>query len=193
MQPLLVILLASAFTNNIALTYFLGLCPFIAISKNQKAAAGMGMAVTYVMVITAVVNYVIYRGVLIPLGLEYLSFVVFIVVIAGIVQALEMLVERFTPMLYNAFGIFLPLITVNCAILGISLFMILRDYTLPQVVFYSIGSGLGWWLAIATMAALRRYLILSDPLKSLGDAGITVVLAGFMALGFFGFTELLSI
>ena len=192
-QPLLIVFLASAFTNNIALTYFLGLCPFIAISKNQRAAAGMGMAVTYVMTITAIVNFVIYQGVLVPLGLEYLSFVIFIVVIAGIVQALEMLVERFTPILYNSFGIFLPLITVNCAILGVSLFMILRDYTMAQVVFFSVGSGLGWWLAIATMAALRKYLILSEPLKSLGDAGITVILAGFMALSFFGFTELLTV
>ena len=165
----------------------------IAISKNAKAASGMGMAVTYVMFITAVANHAIYYLVLVPLGLEFLAFLVFIIVIAGIVQTLEMLVERFFPGLYNSFGIFLPLITVNCAILGLSLFMILKDYTLLQVVFYSVGSGLGWWLAIVTMASLRKYLILSEPLESLGDAGITVILAGFMALSFFGFSGILSV
>ncbi|MBL7006682.1 MAG: NADH:ubiquinone reductase (Na(+)-transporting) subunit E [Spirochaetia bacterium] len=191
MKTLILIFFASVLTNNIALTYFLGMCPFIAISKNTKAASGMGMAVTYVMVITAIVNYTIYTFVLIPMGLEYLAFLIFIIVIAGIVQVLEMLVERFFPVLYTSFGIFLPLITVNCAILGLSLFMILRDYSFLQMIFYSLGSGLGWWLAIAAMAGLRRMLMLSEPLASLGDAGITVILAGFMALSFFGFSGIL--
>ncbi len=193
MKMLILIFFASVLTNNIALTYFLGMCPFIAISKNTKAASGMGMAVTYVMVITAIVNYTIYTFVLVPMGLEYLAFLIFIIVIAGIVQILEMLVERFFPVLYVSFGIFLPLITVNCAILGLSLFMILRDYSFLQMIFYSLGSGLGWWLAIVAMAGLRRMLMLSEPLESLGDAGITVILAGFMALSFFGFSGILPV
>ncbi len=187
------IFLASLLTNNIALTYFLGMCPFIAISKNMKAASGMGMAVTYVMAITAVANYAIYATILVPLKLEYLSFLVFIVVIAGIVQLLELLVERFLPLMYAAFGIFLPLITVNCAILGVSLFMILKEYAFFGVVAYSIGSGMGWWFAIVSLAGLRKFLVLSDPPELLGDAGITVILAGFMALSFFGFSGILSV
>jgi Na+-transporting NADH:ubiquinone oxidoreductase subunit E len=193
MKLTVMIFFASMITNNIALTYFLGMCPFIAISKNTKAASGMGMAVTYVMVITAIANYAIYTGVLVPLGIEYLSFLVFIIVIAGIVQVLEMLVERFFPALYVSFGIFLPLITVNCAILGISLFMILREYNFVGVVIYSLGSGLGWWFAIVALAGLRKYLVLSEPLDLLGDAGITVILAGFMALSFFGFSGILTV
>jgi Na+-transporting NADH:ubiquinone oxidoreductase subunit E len=189
----ILIFFSSVITNNIALTYFLGMCPFIAISKNMKAASGMGIAVTYVMVITSVVNYIIYTSILVPFHLEYLSFIVFIVVIAAIVQILEMLVERFMPVLYNSFGIFLPLITVNCAILGISLFMILKDYTLVEVIFYSLGSGLGWMLAIVAMSGLRKYLVLSSPIHSLGESGITVILAGFMALSFFGFSGILNV
>ena len=193
MKQITMIFFASLLTNNIALTYFLGMCPFIAISKNMKAASGMGMAVTYVMGITAVANYVIYATILVPLKLEYLSFLVFIVVIAGIVQLLELLVERFLPLMYAAFGIFLPLITVNCAILGVSLFMILKEFTFFGVVAYSIGSGMGWWFAIVSLAGLRKFLVLSDPVELLGDAGITVILAGFMALSFFGFSGILSV
>lgn len=193
MKLVILIFFASVLTNNIALTYFLGMCPFIAISKNTKAASGMGMAVTYVMVITAVANYVIYTYLLVPLGLEYLAFLIFIIVIAGIVQILEMIVERFLPVLYIQFGIFLPLITVNCAILGLSLFMILKDYSFVQMLFYSLGSGIGWWLAISAMAGLRKALLLSSPPDSLGEAGITVILAGFMALGFFGFSGILPV
>jgi Na+-transporting NADH:ubiquinone oxidoreductase subunit E len=193
MKIFALIFFSSIITNNIALTYFLGMCPFIAISKNMKAASGMGIAVTYVMVITCLVNFVIYNSVLIPLKLTYLYFIVFIIVIAAIVQILEMLVERFLPVLYTSFGIFLPLITVNCAILGISLFMILKDYSFMEVFFYSLGSGLGWTLAIVAMSGLRKTLVLSSPLSSLGDAGITVILAGFMALSFFGFSGILNV
>jgi len=186
------IILASVLTNNIALTYFLGMCPFIAISKNIRAASGMGLAVTYVMVITALVNYIIYYNVLIPLKVEYLSLVVFIVSIAALVQMLEILLERFFPPLYAAFGIFLPLITVNCAILGVSLFMILREYTFLEVLAYSFGSGIGWMIAITAMAGLRKHLAFSKPIKNLGEAGITVILLGLMALAFLGFSGMLS-
>ena len=193
MKQVIMIFFASMITNNIALSYFLGMCPFIAISRNIKAASGMGMAVTYVMLITATANYLIYSSILVPLKLEYLAFLVFIVVIAGIVQLLEQLIERFFPALYSAFGIFLPLITVNCAILGVSLFMILKEYSFAGIIFYSLGSGLGWWFAIVSLAGLRKFLILSEPLDLLGDAGITVILAGFMALSFFGFSGILTV
>lgn len=193
MKMFLVIFFASIITNNIALTYFLGMCPFIAISKNIKAASGMGLAVTFVMVITSAVNYIIYTYILSPLELHFLSFIIFIFTIAALVQMIEMIIDRFFPVLYTAFGIFLPLITVNCAILGISLFMILREYKFIEVLFYSAGSGLGWMLAIVAMAGLRKYMIISDPVDSLGDAGITAILAGLMTMGFFGFSGLLNL
>ncbi|MBN2440845.1 MAG: NADH:ubiquinone reductase (Na(+)-transporting) subunit E [Spirochaetales bacterium] len=191
-MKIIIIILASALTNNIALTFFLGMCPFIAISKNIRAASGMGLAVTYVMVLTALINYILYYTVLIPLQVEYLSFIVFIVSIAALVQMLEILLERFIPPLYATFGIFLPLITVNCAILGVSLFMILREYTFFEALAFSFGSGIGWLIAITAMAGLRKYLAFSKPVKNLGEAGITVILLGLMALAFLGFSGMLS-
>ena len=187
-MSLLIILFASIVTNNIALTYFLGMCPFVTISKKIDVAAGMGVAVTWVMTLTALANWSINHYILIPLELEFLQFLVFIVTIATIVQILEIIIDRFFPALYMAFGIFLPLITVNCAILGISLFMILRSYSLIQTILFGFGSGIGWMLAIVTMGGLRRWLIFARPLKNFGDEGITAVIAGFMALGFIGFT-----
>ncbi|MFY9482732.1 MAG: Rnf-Nqr domain containing protein, partial [Tissierellaceae bacterium] len=139
-----VIFIASIFTNNMILSNFLGMCSFIAVSKEIPTSFGLGQAVTVVLAITSVINYLLYEYVLIPLGLEYLRFIVFIVSIAATVQLLEMILERYLPNLYYALGIFLPLITVNCAILGVSLFMIIREYTLIQSIAFSIGSGLGW-------------------------------------------------
>ena len=187
------ILLASMLTSNIALTYFLGMCPFVTISKNIKVATGMGVAVTCVMTITATANWLINALLLQPLGLGFLQFLVFIVTIATIVQILELVLDRYAPRLHHAFGIFLPLITVNCAILGISLFMVLRSYSFAQTVVYSFGSGIGWLLAIITMGALRKRLIFSTPLRDFGDAGITAILAGIMALAFVGFAGMASL
>lgn len=184
---LIVIIFASILTSNIALTYFLGMCPFITISKKLDVAAGMGIAVTFVMTITAAANWVLYYKVLVPLGLDYLQFLVFIINIAAIVQVLEIFIDRFFPTLYHAFGIFLPLITVNCAILGISLFMVLRSQSFVESTVYAFGSGIGWLLAIVTMGALRKKLVFSRPLSDFGDAGITAIIAGVMALGFLGF------
>ena len=190
---LIVIIFASILTSNIALTYFLGMCPFITISKKPDVALGMGIAVTFVMTITAAVNWVIYYKVLVPLGLDYLQFLVFIINIAAIVQILEIFIDRYFPALYHAFGIFLPLITVNCAILGISLFMVLRSQPFIESVVYAFGSGLGWLLAIVTMGALRKKLVFSKPLSDFGEAGITAIIAGVMALGFIGFTGVAGI
>jgi Na+-transporting NADH:ubiquinone oxidoreductase subunit E len=193
MSKYIVIFVAAMITNNIALTYFLGMCPFVAISKNVKVAAGMGFAVTVVMVITAVVNHAVYYYVLLPLRLDYLYFLVFIVSIAALVQMLEILIDRYLPGMYMSFGIYLPLITVNCAILGVSLFMILREYGYMQTVAYALGSGCGWALAIVAMAGLRKYLVLSDIPEPLGEVGITAILAGLMSLAFFGFAGIVNL
>lgn len=193
MVRLFLLLFAAAVTSNIALTYFLGMCPFITLSKDLKIASGMGVAVTVVMTITAVVNWMINHFVLIPLGLDFLQFLVFIVTIAAVVQVIEMYLDRYTPVLYASFGIFLPLITVNCAILGVSLFMVLRSYTLLQTLFYSVGSGLGWLLAIVSIGALRKKLVFSDPPPDFGAQGITAILAGIMALAFVGFAGIVNV
>ena len=190
---LLLLLFASIITSNIALTYFLGMCPFVAISKNIRVAFGMGMAVTFVMTITAVANWSINTWLLVPLGLEYLQFLVFIITIATLVQIIEIFLDRFSPALYHAFGIFLPLITVNCAILGISLFTVLRVYNLRQTLVFGFGSGIGWMLAIISIGALRKKLAFSDPPDNFGASGITAILAGLMALAFIGFTGIASL
>src|SRR5210317_237294 len=158
----LVILIAAIFTNNILLTNFLGMCSFIACSGQIGTSLGLGTAVTFVMTMTTMINYGIYHHVLVPLGLEHLTFIVFIAVIAGFVQFVEMFVERFSPKLYYALGIFLPLITVNCAILGASLFMILRKYSFSQSVSFGLGAGLGWAVAIVLLAGLRQKMRYSN-------------------------------
>jgi len=190
---IVLMLFASIITSNIALTYFLGMCPFVTISRNIGVAAGMGVAVTIVMTLTATANYLIDTFILQPLGLGFLQFLVFIVTIATIVQILELVIDRYSPRLYHAFGIFLPLITVNCAILGVSLFMVLRSYSFVQTLCYSFGSGVGWMLAIVTMGALRKRLAFSRPPEGFGDMGITAILAGFMALAFLGFAGMASL
>ena len=191
-MELLLLLIASILTNNIALSYFLGMCSFIVLSKDIGVAYGMGAAVTFVITITAIANWLINYYVLLPLQLEYLQFLVFIVTIATIVQIIEIFFDRFLPGLYYAFGIFLPLITVNCTVLGVSLFMVLRSYNFAQTVFYSLGSGLGWMLAIVTIAGFRKRLIFSDPPENFSAQGITAILAGIMALAFIGFTDVIK-
>src|SRR5699024_9474758 len=151
-----IIFLAAIFTNNMIFANFLGMCSYIAVSKEIPTALGLGQAVTFVLACTSVINYLIYEYVLMPLGLEYLRFIVFIVSIAAFVQLLEMILERYLENLYYALGIFLPLITVNCAILGVSLFMIIREYTFMQSLAFSIGSGIGWTLAIVALAGIRQ-------------------------------------
>lgn len=152
----LIILVASIFTNNMILSNFLGMCSFIAVSNEIETSFSLGQAVTFVLTFTSLLNYLIYNYVLEPLGLEYLRFIVFIIVIAAFVQLVEMIIERYFEPLYYSLGIFLPLITVNCAILGVSLFMIIRDYNLIQSVLFGLGSGLGWTLAIVALAGIRK-------------------------------------
>ena len=192
-MTLFAILFASLFTSNIALTYFLGMCPFIAVSRDIRTAWGMGCAVTFVMAITAAINWPLYHLLLARFHIEYLQYLSFIVVIAAMVQIVEIVIERFLPVLYLNMGVFLPLITVNCAILGLSLFMILRNYSFAQGVIYAVGSGMGWTLAIVAMAGLRAKLIFANVPEALEGPGITMIIAGIMALAFMGFAGIVSL
>jgi Na+-transporting NADH:ubiquinone oxidoreductase subunit E len=188
-MALLTVLLSAVFTSNILLTNYLGMCSFLAVSKEIKTSLGLGAAVVFVMMFTCPLNWMINAWVLVPLHLDYLMFITFIVVIAAFVQVIEMIVERVSETLYANLGIFLPLITVNCAILGAALFMIIRKYTLAESFVYGLGSGLGWAMAILAMAGIRQEKLNQSKLpKGLEGPGIALVVAGIMALAFMGFS-----
>ncbi|MDH3756744.1 MAG: NADH:ubiquinone reductase (Na(+)-transporting) subunit E [Gammaproteobacteria bacterium] len=186
----------AAFVENLALTFFLGMCTFLAISKRVDTALGLGLAVMVIQTITVPVNYLIYSYLLkdgalawagLPdVDLSFLGLVSYIGVIAALVQILEMLLDRFVPALYNALGIFLPLITVNCAILGGTLFMVERQYNFGESVTFGIGSGFGWAVALVALAGIREKLRYSDVPDGLQGLGITFIIAGLMSLGFMG-------
>ena len=194
MENLISIALNSIFVGNILLAYFLGMCSFLAISKNMRTATGLGIAVVFVLTITTPVNWLIYSFLLAPgalawaglpdVNLSFLKLVLFIATIAAIVQALEMAIDRFSPALYAALGVFLPLITVNCAILGVSLFMVERSYTFSEAVVFGMGSGTGWALAIISMAAIQKKLRYADVPEGLRGFGINMVTTGLIAIGF---------
>jgi Na+-transporting NADH:ubiquinone oxidoreductase subunit E len=188
-----IIFFASIFTGNILLVYFLGMCSFLSVSKQVNTALGLGLAVTFVLTITSALNYVVYFYVLEPLGIEYLRYIAFIIVIASAVQLLEMIIERFSEPLYINLGIFLPLITVNCAILGVSLFMVIRNYTFIQSVMFGAGSGLGWLLAILAMAGIRQRLNENKIPPALRGPGIVLIISGLMAMAFIGFSGIVQI
>jgi Na+-transporting NADH:ubiquinone oxidoreductase subunit E len=184
---------ASIFTSNILLTNFLGMCSFISISKDWKSSFGLGMAVTVVLTITAAVSWLVLEFILVPFGMEYLSFIIFIIVIAAVVQILEMVIDRASPALYLSLGIFLPLITVNCAILGAILFMQIRSYNFIQAITFGAGSGLGWWLAIMLLAAIRERTEKNPVPAGLKGPGITMITIGFMAMAFIGFSGMIAV
>lgn len=189
----MIIFFAAIFTNNMILSNFLGMCSFIAVSGEIKTAMNLGQAVTFVLTFTTLLNYMAYHLIIVPLHLEYLRFIVFIIIIAAFVQLVEMIIDRYFPTLYYALGIFLPLITVNCAILGVSLFIIIRNYNLLQSLAFGVGSGLGWTLAIVTLAGIRQK-IKNNPLpKGLEGPGITLIITGLMALAFIGFSGIVQI
>lgn len=200
-QSVGVIFLAAVLTNNILLVKFLGMCSFIAISRNLRTALGMGLAVTFVTFSTSVLNHAIYHAILVggaplcPADLTYLTFLVFVMVIAGFVQLVEMIIERFLPVLHCNFGIYLPLITVNCAILGVNLLMIDPDlqFGLRQTAAYGFGSGLGWLAAICLMAGIRQRLEHADVPVPLRGLGITLIVTGLMAMAFLGFAGVVSL
>ncbi|MCM8797935.1 MAG: NADH:ubiquinone reductase (Na(+)-transporting) subunit E [Candidatus Omnitrophica bacterium] len=191
-HPLL-IFLGAIFAHNIALVYIIGMCPLIVISKSLKTALGMGISVVFVVILTACLNWLIYHLILLPLGVEILAYLIFIITIATSVQFLEMVIERFFPPLQATFGIFLPLITVNCIVLAISLFMVLRDYDFIRTFAFAGGTSLGWALVIVTLAAIKERLMLTGDIpKGLKGAGITMVILGILALGFMGFAGMVK-
>ncbi len=180
----------SILDNNIALALILGMCPLIAISTNVKNAVGMGLAVIFVVTITGIINYPIYL-LLQRSGTAQLSLLVFIITIAATVQFLEMFLEKFIPALYNAFGIFLPLITVNCAVLGVSLFFVNREYTFLETASFSLGAGIGWFIAIVLLAAVREKMDKHGNVpKGLAGKGIAFIVLGILSLAFVGFAGL---
>ena len=198
MEHYLSLLIRSIFIENMALAFFLGMCTFLAISKRVETAISLGLAVIAVQTITVPVNYLIYNFILadgalawarLPdVDLSFLGLVSYIGVIAALVQILEMVLDRYVPKLYNALGIFLPLITVNCAILGGTLFMVERHYDFGESVVYSIGSGTGWAVALIALAGIREKLKYSDVPNGLQGLGITFIIVGLMSLGFMGFS-----
>ncbi len=187
-----VVCVSAVFTQNILLSYFLGLCPFIGVSREIKSSFGLGLAVIFVMTTTCMLNWLAYHYVLEPLGLEFFRFILFIIIIAAFVQFVEMVIERYSPALYLRLGVFLPLITVNCAILGASLFMLIRNYSFIVTVGYGLGSGIGWFLAIIAMAGIRQKLANERIPQGLQGAGITLIIAGLMAMAFIGFSGVLQ-
>ncbi len=189
----MVIFFASIFTSNMIFSNFLGMCSFIAVSKEIETATGLGIAVTFVLTVTTVLNYFVYNYLLLPFGLDYLRFIVFILVIAAFVQFIEMVLEKYFENLYYALGIFLPLITVNCAILGVSLFMVIRGYNFIQTAFFGLGSGLGWALAIISMAGIRSRINEDTLPLGLGGPAITLIITGIMAMAFIGFSGIVQI
>ena len=198
MEHYLSLFIASIFTENLALSFFLGMCTFLAVSKKISTALGLGAAVIVVQAITVPANNFLYQfllkdGALAWAGmpevdLSFLGLICYIGVIAALVQILEMALDRYFPALYNALGIFLPLITVNCAILGGTLFMVQRDYNFAESAVYGIGSGVGWALAITALAGIREKLKYSDVPDGLQGLGITFITAGLMSLGFMAFS-----
>lgn len=198
MEHYLSLFIKAVFVENMALAFFLGMCTFLAISKKIEAAIGLGIAVVVVLTVTVPVNNLIYAGVLKEgalawagypnVDLSFLGLLTYIGVIAAIVQILEMVLDKYFPDLYNALGVFLPLITVNCAIMGASLFMVERDYNFGESIVYGFGAGTGWALAIAALAGIREKLKYSDVPEGLRGLGITFITVGLMSLGFMSFS-----
>lgn len=185
---LIVIFLSIALVNNLVFMKFLGICPYLGVSKKVDMAFGMGLAVTFVLTLSATMTWLINNLILVPLNLEFTKYIAFILVIASMVQLVEMYVRKFYPTLYQSFGIFLPLITTNCAILGTCLFIDLWGYNFIQAVVAGFGGGLGFTMAISIMAGIREQLELAEVPKAMQGAGITLVTAGILTLAFMGFS-----
>jgi Na+-transporting NADH:ubiquinone oxidoreductase subunit E len=198
MENLISLFVNSVFVGNILLAYFLGMCSYLSVSKNLQTSLGLGLAVVFVLTITTPANWLLYHFLLAPgalawaglpdMDLGFLRLVLFIATIAGIVQVVEMVIDRYSQGLYNALGVFLPLITVNCAILGSSLFMVERQYTFGETLVYGFGSGVGWMLAIVAMATIMQKLRYADVPKGLEGFGIRMIVTGLMAMAFMLFS-----
>ena len=188
-----IIFFASIITSNMVLTNFLGMCSYLSVSSEYKTATGLGMAVTMVLTLTTVINWAVYHYVIVPLGIEYLQYIIFIMVIAAVVQILEMIMDRYTPDLHAKLGIFLPLITVNCAIFGVTLFVVIRNYGFLQTLLFGVGSGLGWWLAIDMLAAIREKMAKTKLPAGMTGTAISFIITGIMAMAFIGFSGIFTI
>ena len=182
------IFLTPIFVNNIVLSQFLGICPFLGVSKRIDSALGMGAAVTFVMTLSTIVTYLLQTYLLMPLGLDYMQTIVFILVIAALVQLLEIIIKKIAPALYQALGVFLPLITTNCTILGVALIVIQKDMSLLEATVYAISTALGFTLALVLFAGMREQMALSRIPKAMQGTPIALVAAGLLAMAFMGFS-----
>ena len=191
MKELLIIAIGSALVNNVVLSQFLGICPFLGVSKKVETASGMGGAVIFVITIASFIAGLIYKFILIPLHFEYLQTIVFILVIAALAQFVEMFLKKAMPALYNALGVYLPLITTNCAVLGVALTNVQKEYSIAQGVINGIGTSAGFALAIVILAGLREKMEYNDVTESFQGTPIVLITASLMAIAFFGFSGLI--
>ena len=184
------IIIGAIFVNNVVLAQFLGICPFLGVSSKVETSLGMGAAVTFVMALTSVVAWSIQTYVLVPLGIEYMQTIVFILVIAALVQMVEIMLKKVSPSLYQALGIFLPLITTNCAVLGVAILMISKEFNLLQSIVYSVATAIGFALALVLFAGIRERLELEDVPKAVQGVPVALITAGILAMAFMGFSGL---
>ena len=184
----ILIFISAIFVNNIVLSQFLGICPFLGVSKKVNTDLGMSAAVAFVLTLATIVTYLVQKGVLDPLGLQYLQTIAFILVIAALVQMVEIVMKKVSPALYQALGIFLPLITTNCAVLGVAILVIQKDFSLVQSVVYAFSTAIGFGLALTVFAGLREQLELVNVPKGMKGVAITMVTAGLLSLAFMGFS-----
>ena len=191
-MELLLVFLGAALVNNFVLTRFLGICPFLGVSKKIETAMGMGMAVTFVMGLASMISYIVYEFILQPLHLEYLYTVAFILVIASLVQFVEMVIQKTSPSLYSALGVYLPLITTNCAVLGVAIINMQKSYTLIESIVNGVGGALGFTLVIVLFAGIRERIEKNNILPYLKGFPIALITAGFMAIAFLGFQNLIK-
>ncbi|MEA4917703.1 electron transport complex subunit RsxA [Proteiniphilum sp.] len=182
------IIIVAIFVNNVVLAQFLGICPFLGVSKKLDTAIGMGLSVTFVLTIATIVTFLLQKGVLEPFGLEYLQTISFILVIAALVQMVEIVLKKISPSLYQALGVFLPLITTNCVILGVAILVIQKDYTLLESVIYAIATALGYAMALIIFSSIREQLALTKVPKGMKGIPLALITAGIMAMAFMGFS-----
>lgn len=192
MKEIFIILVASIFVNNFVMSKFLGICPFLGVSKKIETALGMGMAVTFVMVLASIITWIVQKLILLPLKIEFMQTIAFILVIAALVQLVEMIIQKVSPTLYQALGVFLPLITTNCAVLGVAILNIESEFNLIQTIFNGAGAALGFTLSIVLFAGIRERLELSDIPESFQGYPIALITAGIMSIAFLGFQGLVK-
>lgn len=185
-------MVSAVFVNNFVLARFLGICPFLGVSKKIETATGMSMAVVFVMTLASVATWLVQKFILVPYGIEYLQTIAFILIIASLVQFVEMVIQKVSPVLYQALGIFLPLITTNCAVLGVAILNIQKDYTFLSTAVHGFGASLGFSLALVLFAGLRERIDLADVPRSFRGAAITLITAGLLSLSFMGFSGLVK-